>query len=132
MIDDDGMYRSSKKKIKRVDLKACGRYAASTVTMAGTVVMAGGMVSCSGSHSVTTSIRKLRNASREIYWEGPGYNGRRARDHLKTARAFFCMVDMMDTDLLAIGVFYINRDLSTTFTFHHFWEVAKRMIYPKS
>ena len=38
----------------------------------------------------------------------------------------------MDTDLLAIGVFYINRDLSTTFTFHHFWEVAKRMIYPKS
>ena len=103
MIDDDSLYRSNKKKTKKVNLKSCGRYAASTLNIAGTVVMAGGMISCSDTHTVTTSIRKLRNSDREIFWEGPAYNGRRARDHLKTARAFFCLVDMMDTDLIAIG-----------------------------
>ena len=103
MIDDDSLYRSNNKKTKKVNFKSCGRYAASTLNIAGTVVMAGGMVSRSGSHTVTTSIRRLRNSTREIYWEGPAYNRNRDRDNMKTARAFFCLLNMMDTDFLAIG-----------------------------
>ena len=102
MIDDDSLYRSNK-KTKKVNFKKCGRYAASTLNIAGTVVMAGGMVSCNEAHTVTTSIRRLRNGTREIYWEGPAYNRNRDRDNMKTARAFFCLLNMMDTDFLAIG-----------------------------
>ena len=78
MIDDDSLYRSNKKKTKKVSLKSCGRYAASTLNIAGTVVMAGGMVSCSDSHTVTSSIRRLRISggfTKKIYWEGPVYTG---------------------------------------------------------
>ena len=102
MIDDDSLYRSNK-KTKKVNFKSCGRYAASTLNLAGTVVMAGGMVSCNEAHTVTTSIRRLRNGTREIYWEGPAYNRNSHRDNMKTARAFFCLLNMMDTDFLAIG-----------------------------
>ena len=88
--------------------KNCGRYASSTLNIAGTVVMAGGMVRCNDTHTVTTSIRRLRATSgftREIHWEGPAYkhHSSQDRDHLKTARAFFCLLNMMDTDFLAIG-----------------------------
>ena len=72
MIDDSG------KKKTRVDWRSCGRYASSTLNIADTVVMAGGMVSCSDSHTVTSSIRRLRRSggfTPEIYWEGPVYTG---------------------------------------------------------
>ena len=79
MIDDDSLYRSKKKKPQNVDLKSCGRYAASTLNIAGTVVMAGGMVSCSGDHTVTTSVRKLRKDRREVYWEGYAFRSQKIR-----------------------------------------------------
>ena len=96
------------KKPKVEVVKNCGRYASSTLNIAGTVVMVGGMVSCNEAHTVTTSIRRLRASSgfsTENYWEGPAYihHRRQDRDHLKTARAFFCLLNMMDTDFLAIG-----------------------------
>ena len=100
------MLVSGGKKKQTVDPKTCGRYASSTLNIAGTVVMAGGMVNCNKTHTVTTSIRRLKNRfgyEREIFWEGPAYNRNRDRDNMKTARAFFCLVNMMDTNFMAIG-----------------------------
>ena len=102
------MIVSGGKKKQKVDHKSCGRYASSTLNIAGTVVMAGGMVNCNKTHTVSTSIRRLKKKfgyerDGEIFWEGPAYNRNRDRDNMKTARAFFCLVNMMDTHFMAIG-----------------------------
>ena len=83
-IDDTSLYSGKKKP--RVDFRSCGRYASSTLNIADTVVMVGGMVSCSDSHTVTSSIRRLRISggfTKKIYWEGPVYTGDKTERSIK-------------------------------------------------
>ena len=101
MIDDPSLH--SVKKKTRVDWRSCGRYASSTLNIADTVVMAGGMVTCSDSHTVTSSIRRLRRSggfTPETYWEGPVYTGE------KTERSKPCYTPriILYTDLKATGL----------------------------
>ena len=101
----------------------CGRYASSSLTISGDVIIAGGMTFCNGDHKVmaicngkhkekvnqfkqkthisrqvTANIKKLKTKVRtgENYWK--------ETDVMRSPRAFFCIVDLMDSDIFATGM----------------------------
>jgi len=97
--------KSDRKKMGG-DESSCGRYASSSLTISGRVVIAGGMVQCDRKHEVVESIKTLKkdtHGRKEMYWS-------HLRD-MKEKRSFFCAVDLMDSNVMAMGGYSENKTI---------------------